>query len=195
MISFSVRMLLASWGAFVCRDVLGHEVGDGRTDGAATDVVLAGQAGDRLATQVRGAYAVGLLVLDGWAAPALADEAWEGFLGHFERRRLALGDCGRAYGTSCIHEHSCLRCGLLRPDPDQRPCIEDIGENLRNRIAEAEREGWIGEVEGLKVSRAGAMQKLAQLHERTRRTTTVKLGIPAFRDIVSRTITADMDSP
>ncbi|MEU0634020.1 tyrosine-type recombinase/integrase, partial [Streptomyces sp. NPDC005989] len=44
---------------------------------------------------------------------------WEEFLGHFERRRVALGDCGRAYGTSCMHEHSCLRCSLLRPDPDQ----------------------------------------------------------------------------
>ena len=36
------------------------------------------------------------------------DEEWEEFLGHFERRRVALGDCGRAYGTSCIHEHSCF---------------------------------------------------------------------------------------
>jgi len=52
------------------------------------------------------------------------DAEWEEFLGHFERRKLALGDCGRAYGTSCIHEHSCLtemiliacpdRCGLQR---------------------------------------------------------------------------------
>ena len=33
------------------------------------------------------------------------DAEWEEFLGHFERRRVALGDCGRAYGTSCIHEH------------------------------------------------------------------------------------------
>ena len=33
------------------------------------------------------------------------DEEWEEFLGHFERRKLALGDCGRAWGTSCIHEH------------------------------------------------------------------------------------------
>ncbi len=37
-----------------------------------------------------------------------SDEEWEDFLGHFERRRVALGDCGRAYGTSCIHEHSCF---------------------------------------------------------------------------------------
>ena len=35
---------------------------------------------------------------------APTDSEWEEFLGHFERRRLALGDCGRAYGTSCIHE-------------------------------------------------------------------------------------------
>jgi hypothetical protein len=34
-----------------------------------------------------------------------ADEEWDEFLGHFERRKLALGDCGRAWGTSCIHEH------------------------------------------------------------------------------------------
>ena len=39
---------------------------------------------------------------------APTDSEWEDFLGHFERRKLALGDCGRAYGTSCIHEHSCF---------------------------------------------------------------------------------------
>ena len=48
------------------------------------------------------------------------DTEWEEFLGHFERRRVALGDCGRAYSTSCIHEHSCIRCPLLRIDPAQR---------------------------------------------------------------------------
>jgi len=37
-----------------------------------------------------------------------SDTEWEEFLGHFERRRVALGDCGRAYSTSCIHEHSCF---------------------------------------------------------------------------------------
>ncbi|MEU8364342.1 hypothetical protein AB0C27_50825 [Nonomuraea sp. NPDC048882] len=36
------------------------------------------------------------------------DAEWDEFLGHFERRKVALGDCGRAYGTSCQHEHSCL---------------------------------------------------------------------------------------
>ena len=49
------------------------------------------------------------------------DEEWEEFLGHFARRKVALGDCGRAYGTSCVHEHSCIRCPLLRPDPPSGP--------------------------------------------------------------------------
>jgi hypothetical protein len=116
------------------------------------------------------------------------DQEWEEFLGHFERRRVAVDDCGRAYGTSCVHEHSCLRCSLLRPDPAQRV---EIHGNLLDRIAEAEQEGWHGEVEGLKVSLAGAEQKLAQLKERSRRATSVNLGLPAFRDIASRTVTAD----
>ena len=115
------------------------------------------------------------------------DTEWEEFLGHFERRRVALGDCGRAYGTNCAHEHSCLRCSLLRPDPTQRRRITEIRESLLARIAEAEHEGWLGEVEGLKVSLAGAEQKLAQLDQRARRTATINLGLPAFRDIAGRT--------
>jgi integrase len=117
------------------------------------------------------------------------DEEWEEFLDHFQRRRVALGDCGRAYGTSCIHEHSCLRCSLLRPDPAQRQRIAKIRNNLLDRIAEAEHNGWLGEVEGLKVSLAGTNQKLAQLDERSRRAATVALGLPGFRDIAAHTLT------
>jgi hypothetical protein len=36
------------------------------------------------------------------------DEEWTEFLGHFELRKVATGTCGRAFGTPCIHEHSCL---------------------------------------------------------------------------------------
>jgi hypothetical protein len=118
------------------------------------------------------------------------DSEWEEFLGHFERRRVALGDCGRAWGTSCQHEHSCVRCPLLRPDPAQRPRLEQIRGNLADRIAEAEREGWTGEAEGLRVSLAAADAKLAQLDDRARRATTISLGIPAFRDIAGRTAAA-----
>jgi len=76
------------------------------------------------------------------------DEEWEDFLGHFERRKVALGTCGRSYATPCVHEHSCLRCPLLRPDPAQRPRLVEIHDNLVARIGEARREGWSGEVEG-----------------------------------------------
>jgi hypothetical protein len=123
------------------------------------------------------------------------DAEWEEFLGHFERRRVALGDCGRSYATPCIHEHSCLRCPLLRPSAAQRPRILEIRQNLRDRIAEAERQGWAGEVEGLKVSLTGASQKLAQLDEMARRTTTVHLGIPAFPDIAGRAVTTPHKEP
>jgi len=86
-----------------------------------------------------------------------------------------------------LREHSCLRCSLLRPDPTQRRRITEIRESLLARITEAEQEGWLGEVEGLKVSLAGAEQKLAQLDQRSRRTATVNRGLPAFRDIAGRT--------
>ena len=36
------------------------------------------------------------------------EQEWEEFLGHFERRKLALGTCGRSYATPCIHEHAPL---------------------------------------------------------------------------------------
>jgi hypothetical protein len=54
------------------------------------------------------------------------------------------------------------------------------GRSPTPRIGEAEREGWLGEVDGLKVSLAGAEQKLAQLDNRTRPATT-QLGIPTIR--------------
>jgi hypothetical protein len=60
--------------------------------------------------------------------------------------------------------------------------MEEIRDNLRDRIAEAEREGWFGEVEGLQVSLAGAEGKLAQLDDLARRReAAVDLGIPSVR--------------
>jgi len=106
------------------------------------------------------------------------DAEWAEFLGHFERRKVATGTCGRAFSTPCIHEHSCLRCSMHWPDPGQRPRIAEIRDNLIARITEAEREGWLGEVEGLKVSLAGAEDKLAQIDRRTH-AAPVDLGLPA----------------
>lgn len=53
------------------------------------------------------------------------------------------------------------------PDPAQRQRIAEIRDNLIARIAEAEREGWLGEVEGLQISLAGANDKLAQIDRRS----------------------------
>jgi integrase len=106
------------------------------------------------------------------------DAEWEEFLGHFELRKVATGTCGRAFGTPCVHEHSCLRCSMHWPDPAQRSRIAEIRDNLLARIAEAEREGWLGEIEGLRVSLAGAEDKLAKQIDR-RSPQTVDLGIPS----------------
>jgi hypothetical protein len=51
-------------------------------------------------------------------------------------------------------------CGRIT---SQHARLVEIRDNLIARIAEAEREGWLGEVEGLQVSLAGAGDKLAQL--------------------------------
>jgi hypothetical protein len=69
-----------------------------------------------------------------------------------------------------------MRPALARPA--QRPRIAEIRDNLIARVAEAEREGWLGEAEGLKISLAGAEDKLAQIDRRSRPTTT-DLGMPA----------------
>jgi hypothetical protein len=117
------------------------------------------------------------------------DQEWEEFLGHFQRRKVALGECGRAYGTRCQHEHSCIRCPLLRVDPAEKPRLIEIRNNMIARIAEAEQHGWLGEVENLNVSLTAAEGKLAQLDERARKAATVNLGIPTFREIAGRTAT------
>ena len=71
--------------------------------------------------------------------------------------------------------------GHLRP---QRGRLEENRANLHDRIAEAEREGWLGEIEGLKVSLAGTEDKLAQIDTALqRREQAVHLGMPAFPDI------------
>jgi len=110
---------------------------------------------------------------------APTDEEWQQFLGHFERRKVAAGTCGRAFGTPCAHEHACVRCPMLWPDPAQKERLTEIRDNLTARIAEAEREGWLGEMEGLKISLAGAEDKLTQIGRHT--VTTADLPIPSTR--------------
>ena len=63
---------------------------------------------------------------------------------------------------------------MLWPDPAQKHRLTEIRDNFTARIAEAEREGWCGEVEGLRISLAGVEDKLTQIGRRT--ATTADLG-------------------
>lgn len=56
---------------------------------------------------------------------------WDDYKRHFAERKMALGTCERGYGTPCIHEHACERCAFLRPDPGQRPRLQDMQDNIR----------------------------------------------------------------
>ncbi|WP_053680395.1 hypothetical protein [Streptomyces sp. XY66] len=108
------------------------------------------------------------------------EEEWDAFLAHFEKRKVSIGTCARASSSPCVHEHACVRCSLLRPDPAPRGRLEEIRDNLIARIAEGEREGWLGEVEALKVSLAGAADKLGQIDRQSQKTT-ISLGMPTTR--------------
>lgn len=76
---------------------------------------------------------------------------------------------------------ACVRCSLLRPDPAQRARLAEIRNNVIARIAEAEAEGRLGQVEGLQISLTGGEEKLRQLDRGHRQPTAVDLGIPATR--------------
>jgi hypothetical protein len=66
------------------------------------------------------------------------------------------------------------------PSPAQRPRIAEIHDNLIARIAEAEREGWHREAEGLKISLAGSRDQLAQIDRRSNPAAPVNVGMPAI---------------
>jgi hypothetical protein len=66
---------------------------------------------------------------------------------------------------------------MLRVDQQQRPRLVEIIDNLRQRVAEAEQQGWHGETQGLQVSLTAAEAKLAGL-DKQRQT---QLGMPTIR--------------
>lgn len=109
------------------------------------------------------------------------DEEIREFHAHFEIRKLELGTCGRPYGTPCKHEHACVRCSMLRVDPNQRGRLIEIIRNLNDRIAEARNNGWLGEVNGLRTSLNAAEQKLLNLDRTISRNGATNLGLPATR--------------
>ncbi|MFF7551241.1 tyrosine-type recombinase/integrase [Streptomyces canus] len=110
----------------------------------------------------------------------MTDE-WREFQEHFRTRKLELVDCARPYGTPCQHEHSSLRCPMLRVSPKQRPRLIEITCNLVERIAEAWENGWLGEVQGLQVNLTKAKEKLAALDHSLERTRNSGQGRPTDR--------------
>lgn len=118
------------------------------------------------------------------------DSEWDEFLGHFAKRQLELGTCGRAYGTGCQHEHACIRCPMLRPDPTQQPRLEQIVASLAERLAEATERGWLGDVDGLTVSLDAAQHKLTAM-----RRTATNLGMPVLRGSATRPVTTTGAAP
>ena len=78
-----------------------------------------------------------------------SDAEWEEFRDHFSLRKVALGHCHRPYGTPCQHESACVRCPMLRLSPSQVPRLLDIERNTHDRLEEAQKLQWLGEVANL----------------------------------------------
>ncbi|MFF9638716.1 hypothetical protein ACF1D2_29570 [Streptomyces bacillaris] len=100
----------------------------------------------------------------------------------------ANGPMASLFGTPCVHEHACIRCPVLRPDPEQMPRLEEIHANLHDRLQEAKEQGWLGEVAAIEASLAAAEQKLAAMRDLAAKHTTVHLGMPDFRTTAGRLI-------
>ncbi|OIJ88134.1 hypothetical protein BIV25_37120 [Streptomyces sp. MUSC 14] len=87
---------------------------------------------------------------------------WADFRDHFGLRKVALGTCDRPYGTPCQHEHACVRCPMLRLDLAQVPRLLEIEANTSERLEEAHRMEWLGEVAALKESLRHIAEKKKQ---------------------------------
>jgi len=105
-------------------------------------------------------------------------EEWGQFEEHFAKRKIAIGDCMRAYGTSCVHEYACEQCKLARPDRGARTRLERTRDGLIEQAEEANERGWLGEVERLAHILAGVDAKLAEIDRSERHEMIVQLGPP-----------------
>jgi Phage integrase family len=104
---------------------------------------------------------------------------WTEFEQHFAKRKVELGTCMRPYGSPCQHEHACIRCPMLRPEPAQERRLLAIIVNLNDRVREAQDRGWLGEIDGLNVSLDSANQKLTQMRKILAQSKTIQLPVPS----------------
>lgn len=110
----------------------------------------------------------------------VTEQEWREFEKHFDRRKTELGGCMRPNGTPCQHGHSCLRCPMLAISPKMLQRLDEIEEDLLARRARAEREIWLGEVEGIDPTPAFLRQKREETN-RLARIAPVELGMPSLR--------------
>jgi hypothetical protein len=111
--------------------------------------------------------------------PTAPDE-WSAFEDHFDTRKVELGTCGRPYGTPCQHEHACIRCPVLRINPDMIPRLKAIEQNLVDRRSRAEQEGWKGEIEGIDLTLSLLRQKHHEAQRLAGLPRKVHLGMPSY---------------
>ncbi len=115
---------------------------------------------------------------DGEYRDATNDE-WSEFEGHFDRRKVELGSCGRPYGTPCQHEHACIRCPMLQINPKLLARLGELEQDLIMRRKCAEDEGWLGELEGIDLTLTLLRAKKDETERLCRRP--VDLGLPTPR--------------
>ena len=124
----------------------------------------------------------GLRPTDEYRVPS--DEEWQEFLGHFERRK-SHRDMRPGIQHS-LHPRTCLfamQHALARPRPAAP--VAEYRDNLIARIAEAEREGWLGEIEGLKISLA-APTTSSPRSTVARKPAALSISAPRFPSALSR---------
>jgi integrase len=104
------------------------------------------------------------------------DAEWDEFRDHFNLRQVALGRCDRPYGTPCQHENSCVRCPMLRMSLKQLPRLLEIEANTHERLVEARRMRWLGEVAALEESLRHIANKKDQAERLRQRDSTGEYG-------------------
>lgn len=98
-------------------------------------------------------------------------EELKGFIDHFGKRRVELGDCMRPYGTNCIHQHACLRCDFLAIDAAAAPRLDRIEGNVTAQLTAAKDNKWLCDVEQLQLTLGSLHDKREGLQARSKRGT------------------------
>jgi Phage integrase family len=112
---------------------------------------------------------------------AVTDTEWAEFERHFDTRKVELGTCARPYGTGCQHEHACIRCPMLQVNPKMLPRLDELENDLMNRLKRARTEQWLGEIEGITLTLTFLRAKREEARRQLRRADgPVVLGLPAF---------------